>query len=124
MEEAIEELPILVVPIRKLLRLLVPEVLDIHQEGIGLLEDEALPQESIEIKGNYSISSRQWYCPHKAQDIHLKVSNWYIHVFFSERERDHRDSDYRDRDRRDRDHRDKERPRKSDAPVVSSFRIK
>ena len=58
------------------------------------------------------------------QEIHLTVSNWYINVFFSERERDHRDSDYRDRDRRDRDHRDKERPRKSDAPVVSSFRIK
>ena len=58
MEEATEELPILAVPIQKLLRLLVSGALDIHQEGIGLLGDEALLQESIEIKGKYSISSR------------------------------------------------------------------
>ena len=58
MDEATEELQILAVPIQKLLRLLVPGVLDIHHEGIDLLEYGALPQESIEIKGKLMISLR------------------------------------------------------------------
>ena len=56
MEEATGEIPILAVHIQKLLRLLVSGVLDMHPEGIGLLEDVALLQENIEIKGELSAS--------------------------------------------------------------------
>jgi hypothetical protein len=84
MEEAIEELPILAVPIQKLLRLLVPGVLDMHQEGKGLLEDEALPRESIEIKGKFSFSLAAFVCVRiKLRVINLKVSSWYMYIFFS-----------------------------------------
>ena len=61
MEEATGEIPIHVVHIQKLLRLLVSGVLDMYPEGIGLLEDVALLQENIEIKGELSASMWQYF---------------------------------------------------------------